>query len=315
MADDPYKVLGVARDASADEIRKAYRKLAKENHPDLHPGDAAAEARFKAAAAAHDLLGDPEKRALFDSGKIDAGGQERPEQQYYRNYADGGAGHPYHSTEGFADFADAGDVFSDLFGHARAGSGGGPRGGRGGGTIRMRGGDARYGFTVDFLEGVNGAKQRINLPDGSTLNLTIPAGVRDGQVLRLKGKGMPGMGGGPPGDALVEVNIRPHKLFRREGDDIHIDLPVTLSEAASGAKIDVPTTSGSVAMTIPKGSNSGSRLRLKGKGVATGKAGTRGDQYVTLKVVLPPEPDEDLAAFLAQWEKEHPYSPRSGLGG
>jgi DnaJ-class molecular chaperone len=142
MADDPYKVLGVAREASEDDIRKAYRKLAKAYHPDLHPGDSAAEERFKAVSAAYDLLGDADKRARFDRGEIDASGQERPEQQYYRHYADAGAGHPYHSTEGFADFADVGDVFADLFGHAR--QAGGP-GGRGG-TVRMRGGDARYGF-------------------------------------------------------------------------------------------------------------------------------------------------------------------------
>jgi len=310
MADDPYKVLGVAREAAADDIRKAYRKLAKENHPDLHPGDSAAEERFKAVAAAYDLLGDPDKRARFDRGEIDAGGQEKPEQQYYRHYADAGDGHPYHSTEGFADFADAGDVFSDLFGHAR-----GPQGrGRQGQTFRMRGGDARYSFAVDFIDAVNGAKQRINLPDGAALDLTIPAGVRDGQVLRLKGKGMAGIGGGPPGDALVEVHVRPHKLYRRDGDDIHIELPITLAEAARGAKIDVPTTSGAVAMTVPKGANSGTRLRLKGKGVAAGKS-KRGDQYVTLTVVMPDEPDDELAEFLERWEQENPYDPRAGMGG
>ena len=310
MVDDPYKVLGVAREASEDDIRKAYRKLAKEYHPDLHPGDVAAEERFKAVTAANDLLGDPDKRARFDRGEIDASGQERPQQQYYRHYADAGAGHPYHSTEGFADFADMGDVFSDLFGHARGPRGAGPQGG----TIRMRGGDTRYSFAVDFLDAVNGAKQRINLPDGSTLDLTIPAGVRDGQVLRLKGKGMPGIGGGPPGDALVEIQVRSHKLFRREGDDIHIELPITLAEAARGAKIDVPTTSGTVTMTVPAAANSGTRLRLKGKGVATGKA-KGGDQYVTLKVVLPDKPDDELVEFLERWERENPYSPRAGMEG
>lgn len=311
MADDPYKVLGVAREASADDIRKAYRKLAKEYHPDLHPGDAAAEARFKAVSAAYDLLGDDDKRARFDRGEIDASGQEKPEQQYYRHYADAGAGHPYHSTEGFADFADAGDVFADLFGHAR----GAQRGGRQGAAFRMRGGDARYSFTVDFLDAVNGAKQRINLPDGAALDLTIPAGVRDGQVLRLKGKGLAGVGGGPPGDALVEVHVRPHKLFRREGDDIQIELPITLGEAVQGAKIDVPTTNGTVSMTVPKGSNSGTRLRLKGKGVTAGKGKKHGDQYVTLKVILPDKPDEELVAFVERWENEHPYNPRAGMEG
>ncbi len=311
MADDPYKVLGVARDASDDEIRKAYRKLAKAYHPDLHPGDSAAEERFKAVAAAFDLLGDADKRARFDRGEIDASGQERAQQQYYRHYADAGAEHPYHTTEGFADFADIGDVFADLFGHARQAS---AAGGRSGG-VRMRGGDVRYSFEVDFLDAVNGAKRRISLPDGGALDLTIPAGVRDGQVLRLKGKGMPGIGGGPPGDALVEVHVRPHKLFRREGDDIHIELPITPAEAVRGARIEVPTTSGAVTMSVPKGANSGTRLRLKGKGVAAGKAGKRGDQYVTLKVVLPEKPDDELAALLERWESEHPFNPRAGLGG
>ncbi len=310
MADDPYKVLGVARGAAADDIRKAYHALAKEYHPDLHPGDGAAEERFKAVSAAFDLLGDPDKRARFDRGEIDAGGQERPEQHYYRHYADAGAEHPYHSTEGFSDFADYGDVFADLFGHARGAPGDQRRG-----TLRMRGGDARYSFAVDFLDAVNGAKQRINLPDGATLDLTLPAGVRDGQVLRLKGKGMPGIGGGPMGDALVEVHVRPHKLFRREGDDIHIELPITPAEAVRGAKIEVPTTGGTVTMAVPKGANSGTRLRLKGKGVAAGEADKRGDQYVTLKIVLPDQPDEELAAFLERWETENPYNPRAGMGG
>ncbi len=311
MADDPYKVLGVARNASDDEIRKAYRKLAKAYHPDLHPGDSAAEERFKAVAVAFDLLGDADKRARFDRGEIDASGQERAQQQYYRHYADAGAEHPYHTTEGFADFADIGDVFADLFGHARQAS---AAGGRSGG-VRMRGGDVRYSFEVDFLDAVNGAKRRISLPDGGALDLTIPAGVRDGQVLRLKGKGMPGIGGGPPGDALVEVHVRPHKLFRREGDDIHIELPITPAEAVRGARIEVPTTGGAVTMSVPKGANSGTRLRLKGKGVAAGKAGKRGDQYVTLKVVLPEKPDDELAALLERWESEHPFNPRAGLGG
>ena len=260
-------------------------------------------------------MGDPDKRARFDRGDIDASGQEKPEQQYYRHYADAGAGHPYHSTEGFADFADAGDVFADLFGHARGAGRAGAGSGRQRGAFRMRGGDARYSFAVDFLEAANGAKQRINLPDGSALDLTIPAGVRDGQVLRLKGKGMAGIGGGPSGDALVEVQVRPHKLFRREGDDIHIDLPISPAEAVLGAKIEVPTTGGPVAMTVPKGANTGTRLRLKGRGVARGKSGKRGDQYVTLKIVLPDIPDAELAALLERWEQEHPYNPRAGMEG
>lgn len=311
MANDPYQVLGVAKTASADEIRKAYRKLAKENHPDLNPGDRDAEERFKEAQAAYDIVGNAEKRARFDKGEIDADGQERPEQQFYRHYADAGADHPYHSSEGYADFADMGDVFADLFGHARGGAAGGARGGSH--TIRMRGSDVRYTFDVPFMEAAKGAKRRITMPDGRDLDLTIPAGLRDGQVLRLKGKGMPGIGGGPNGDALITVHVGTHKTFRRDGNDIHIELPVALHEAVLGDKVRVPTIDGPVTMTIPKASNTGDRLRLKGKGFAKGKSGERGDQHVTLRVVLPENPDKELNEFLAAWSKDHGYDPRTGM--
>ncbi|MEP4378923.1 MAG: J domain-containing protein [Alphaproteobacteria bacterium] len=300
MAKDPYQALGVDRTASADEIRKAYRKLAKENHPDLKPGDSAAEARFLEAQAAYDIVGDKEKRAQFDSGEIDAEGHERAEQPSYRHYAEAGADHPYHSADGYADM---GDMFSDLFGHAQSG----------GRTVRMRGGDVRYVYDVSFLDAVRGTKARITMPDGKSLDLTIPAGLRDAQVLRLKGKGAPGLGGGPTGDALVTVHVRPHSLFRRQGNDIHIELPVALHEAVLGARVRVPTIDGPVTMNIPKGSNTGARLRLKGKGVPSGKSGTRGDQHVTLRVVLPDTPDAELEAFLEDWSQRHNYDPRSGL--
>jgi DnaJ-class molecular chaperone len=297
VARDPYTVLGVSRDASADEIRKAYRKLAKENHPDLKPGDPAAEKRFLEVQAANDIVGNKDKRARFDRGEIDAEGQERAEQPSYRHYADAGADHPYHSADGFADM---GDVFSDLFGHGQSG----------GQTIRIRGGDVRYTFDVDFLDAARGTKTRITMPDGKGLDLSIPAGLRDGQVLRLKGKGAPGMGGGPSGDALVTVHVRPHDLFRRQGNDIHIDLPIALHEAVLGAKVRVPTIDGPVSMNIAKGSNTGARLRLKGKGVPGAKAGGRGDQHVTLKVLLPDDPDPELVKFLEEWSEQHGYDPR-----
>ncbi|MBT5944378.1 MAG: DnaJ domain-containing protein [Rhodospirillaceae bacterium] len=300
MAKDPYEVLGVARDASADEIRKAYRKLAKENHPDLKPGDPDAQARFLEAQAANDIIGKKEKRARFDRGEIDAEGHERAEQPSYRHYAEAGTDHPYHSADGYADM---GDAFSDLFRHAQAG----------GRTVRMRGGDVRYMFDVDFLDAAQGTKSRITMPDGKTLDLAIPAGLRDGQVLRLKGKGAPGLGGGPAGDALVTVHVRPHSLFHRHGNDIHFELPVALYEAVLGAKVRVPTIDGPVTMNIPKGSNTGGRLRLKGKGVPGGKSGGRGDQHVTLRVVLPDESDAELETFLEDWSKRHNYDPRSGM--
>jgi DnaJ-class molecular chaperone len=308
VSDDPYQILGVAKDASSDAIRKAYRKLAKELHPDINPGDKAAEERFKAIQAANDLLKDPEKRARFDRGEIDASGQERAQHNYrYRDFADAGAGHPYGSDAGYADMGDMGGIFADLFG----GRGGGGRGR--GGSVHMRGRDVRYQFTVNFLDAINGTKSRLTMPDGSALDLTIPPGLRDGQTLRLKGKGEPGLGGGPAGDALVEVHVNPHKLFRRDGDDLEIDLPVTLGEAVLGGRIKVPTPDGPVTMTVPKGANSGQRMRLKGKGVPKGKGGARGDLYVTLQITLPDRIDDTLRDAIERWSKDHDYDPRKNL--
>ena len=193
MADDPYSVLGVAKTASAADITKAYRKLAKKLHPDLNPGDKAAEEKFKQITAAYDIIGDEEKRGRYDRGEIDAGGQERPQQRYYREYAGGEEGARYRSTAGYEDIGAFSDLFGDLFGER-----GGMRGGAGGRRFSMRGQDAQYRLDVDFLDAVNGTKTRITLPDGGTLDVTIPPGVTDGQVLRLKGKGNPGMGEGGP---------------------------------------------------------------------------------------------------------------------
>ncbi|HEX9489514.1 MAG TPA: DnaJ C-terminal domain-containing protein, partial [Stellaceae bacterium] len=262
-ARNPYEVLGVKKDASEDQIRSAYRKLAKRYHPDLNPGNKEAEARFKEISGANDILSDKDKRARFDRGEIDASGAERPERAYsrYRGFAEGAPGekYEYHSAEGMAP-----EHLDDLF----AFFGQGARGGRGGGTMRMRGGDQHYTLTVDFLAAVNGARQRLNLAPDRSLDVTIPPGVRDGQVLRLQGQGSPGINGGPPGDALIEIHVAPHPFFRREGDDIHLDLPVTLGEAVLGGKVMVPTPSGPVSMTIPANSNTGRVLRLKGRGVA-----------------------------------------------
>ncbi|MGE0256745.1 MAG: DnaJ C-terminal domain-containing protein [Alphaproteobacteria bacterium] len=307
--DDLYGVLGVKRDASADDIRKAWRKLAKTLHPDLNPGDKGAEDRFKRAQGAFDILGDPDKRGRYDRGEIDASGAERPERQFYRRYADAGAGQEYRSHAGFADFGDMGDVFADLFRHAGA-QGGGPRGAHG----PFPGRDLHYQLEVEFLDAANGAKRRITMPDGRSLDLSIPAGMRDGQTLRLAGQGMPGFDGGKAGDALVEVHVRPHPLFRRDGDDIHVELPVTLGEAVLGGKVRVPTIGGDVTLTVPSGAGSGTRLRLGGRGVAR-PGGGRGDQVVTLKVVLPERPDEELKQFLAGWQARHPYDPRAGMTG
>jgi DnaJ-class molecular chaperone len=262
LSADPYKVLGVTKDASQEDIQKAYRALAKKLHPDLNPGNKKAEEQFKEVSAAYDLVGDAEKRARFDRGEIDASGAERPPRGFYRDHA-GGAGDHYASADGFADFAGADDIFADLFG----------RGGRT--NLRMRRQNAHYRLELDFLDAVNGAKRQVTMPDGSVLDVSIPAGTRDGQILRLRGKGMPGLNGGPPGDALVEIAVRPHRIFTRKGDDIHVELPISLREAVLGGKINVPTPEGAVAMTIPRWSNTGSVLRLKGKGVPR-SGGNRG---------------------------------------
>lgn len=300
MANNPYDVLGVKPDATPDQIRTAYRKLAKELHPDLNPGDRAAEEKFKSVAAAYDLLGDAEKRARFDRGEIDAAGAERPRQQYYRDFHDAGAqAHSYSSAAGSADFE---DILSEIFAAQR-----GARG-----PTRLRGQDVLYQLPVSFLEAVNGATKRVTLADGSTLDVRIPEGTQDGRVLRLRGKGGAGVGEGPPGDALVSINVEAHPFFTRKNDDIEIDLPITLREAVLGTSVSVPTPSGPVRMTVPKNANSGTRLRLRGKGAARAD-GTHGDEYVTLKIVLPERPDPELEKFAAGWSAGQDWNPRRHL--
>jgi DnaJ-class molecular chaperone len=301
----PYEVLGVKQDATADEIQRAYRKLAKQNHPDLNPGDEGAESRFKEIASAYDLLSDADKRARFDRGEIDATGAERPEQRSYRSYGDGAAGAHYH-PEDAAHAEDLEDLFANFFAQ---------RGGRAGGRANFtaRGANRNYSLTIDFLEAVNGAKKRITLPDGASLDVTIPAGLQDGQTLRLRGKGGTGLGDGPPGDALVEIHVLPHPFFRRQGRDIHLDLPVTVAEAVLGAKVAVPTVAGPVTMTVPPHSDTGTVLRLRGRGVPAHGKQPAGDQYATLKAVIGPNQDAALESFLKDWAPGHPYDPRKSM--
>jgi DnaJ-class molecular chaperone len=299
MAEDPYKVLGVARDASDDVIRRAYRKLAKELHPDLNPGNRpAAEEKFKKVSAAYDIIGDPEKRRQFDRGEIDAGGE--PRRGFQRTYAGGG---PFGGARGAQpdDGFGFGDIFSDLFGRGRSSDAGGP--------FTARGRDVRYTLEIDFQEAALGARKRVTMPDGGVLDLTVPEGVADGQVLRLKGKGSPGFRGSEPGDALVEIKVRPHAQFKRAGDDITLEMPITIDEAVLGAKIEVPTVSGRVQLTIPKGTSSGRVFRLKGKGVRNSTSGHTGDQLVSVRIVLPETIDEKLAYFLSEWRQSHRYNP------
>jgi DnaJ-class molecular chaperone len=305
----PYEVLGVKPDASADEIRKAYRKLAKEFHPDLNPGKPAAEARFKDVSAAYDILSDPDKKGRYDRGEIDETGAERPRYSY-RPHAEGAQGWKY-QPQGEMDIDDLNDLF------AMFGRGGARRGGRGTEGMSMPGADRHYTLTIDFVEAATGGKERLSLAQDEWLDVTIPAGIEDGQVLRLKGKGGPGFGGGPAGDALIEIHVATHPMFRRDGDDITVELAVSLSEAVLGGRIQVPTVTGPVTMTIPKGSDTGTRLRLRGKGIQRRRGGKDafGDQYVTLKVVIGASDDAELAAFLKDWAEKHPTDPRSAAAG
>jgi DnaJ-class molecular chaperone len=301
VSEDPYAVLGVKPEATQDEIRKAYRQLAKKLHPDLNPGDKKAEEKFKQVSVAYDLLGDAEKRARFDKGEIDAAGNERQRERYYRDFHGAGAqGHAYSDRGGYADFMESEDILRDIFGR------------RGEAQFRMRGQDALYRLPVEFLEAVNGATRRITLPDGGTLDVVIPAGTKDKQVLRLRGKGGPGIGGGPAGDALVEIEVEPHKFFTRKGDDIHLELPVSLPEAVLGARLDVPTPTGPVRMTVPKGANTGTVLRLRGKGAPRGDK-SHGDEYVTLKIVLPEQVDPEIEEFVQRWQAGKEQNPRRHL--
>lgn len=305
MARNPYEVLGVAASASDDDIQKAFRRLAKKSHPDLHPGDKKAEDRFKEINAAYDILGDATKRARFDRGEIDAGGAE-VRQNPFAHGARHGAG--FGGGQGFSfDNLDLGDLFGGMFRGGQRGPSGGPFAGA---SMGGRGEDQRFALDVAFEEAVTGATKRLTLPNGKALDVTIPPGINDGQTIRLKGQGAPGHGG-PAGDALIEVKVRAHAGYRREGRDIYAEVPVSLSEAVLGGKIEVSTVHGPVAVTVPKGANSGTRLRLKGKGVPATKREPAGDYYVELKVVLPKNADSDLEEFVRGWAARNPYNPRT----
>jgi DnaJ-class molecular chaperone len=277
LARDPYQELGVSRTATADEIRKAFRKLAKQHHPDANPGDKKAEDKFKLVSAAFDIVGDAEKRKKFDLGQIDADGRE--------------------TSRGFGGQPGPGPFNAGPFG------GGQP----GGGGFSAKGSDIKARLDIDLEDAIKGGKKRVAFSDGRTIDVTIPTGAQEGQTLRLKGQGSPGRGG--QGDALIELSIKPHPIYRREGEALVMDLPISIPDAVLGGKIEAPTPDGNVMLNVPKGSNSGQTLRLKGRGMPDAK-GKRGDLLAKLVVTLPETVEEDLEKFAQAWRDQKPYTPK-----
>jgi DnaJ-class molecular chaperone len=315
---DLYAELGVARGASEADIKKAYRKLAKELHPDRNKDNPKATERFSQVTRAYDILTDKDKRAQYDRGEIDEEGNPRMPFGYGGGGAGPGAGGFRGPNGENFDFGNdqegISDLFEGIFGGLRGRAGGG---GGGGGPFSgfrrsrppQKGADVAYRLDVTFEDAATLAGQRVTLSSGKTLDIKLPAGVEDGARIRLAGQGQAGPGGN--GDALVTISIRAHRFYRREGDNIRLDLPVALDEAVLGAKVRVPTVDGPVMLSVPKGSSSGKVLRLKGKGF-TGKNGQRGDQLVTLQVEVPDDPE--LAAFLEGWGGKGKTNPREDLG-
>ncbi|ASY45695.1 MAG: J domain-containing protein [Sphingobium sp.] len=299
---DPYSTLGVARGATDAEIKSAYRKLAKELHPDKNRDNPKAAEKFSAATNAYDLLSDKDKRARFDRGEIDADGNPTAPFGFGGGGGGGFRGQPGGFETGGADF---GDIFEGLFGGAgrRAGGGFGRQ------APQPRGANVAYRLAVQFADAAILAPQRITLQDGKTIDLKLPAGVESGTQMRLSGKGQQGPGGA--GDAIVTIEVRPHPFFTRDGDNVRLDLPVTLDEAVKGGKVKVPTVDGPVMLGVPAGTTSGKTLRLRGKGF-TGKDGTRGDQLVTLMVDVPAD-DPAIQALVEKWQDRRAVRAHLGV--
>lgn len=304
---DPYHLLGVPKSASEAEIKSAYRKLAKKFHPDMNPGRKDIEQKFKEITAAYDLLSDPAKRVRFDRGEIDDQGNERG---FHRGGAPfGGTGGSRRGGRtsgpfGFGGGVNVDDLFAEFFSGANKQRSGVY-------DEAPKGRDKAYNITVPFLDACLGAKKRVTLDTHKTIDVNIPAGTEDGHKLRLRGLGERSAGGA--GDALVEIKIAPHPFFKREGHDIHLDVPVSVPEAVLGGEIKVPTLTGFVSLKIRKGSNTDSVMRLKGRGVPTPK-GEAGDMFIKLKVILPEPLTDDFATVIDKWAKKHAYDPRKKLG-
>jgi DnaJ-class molecular chaperone len=311
---DPYTTLGVKTSATDDEIKQAYRALAKKYHPDLNPGKKDVEHKFKEVNAAYDILGDAEKRAKYDRGELDADGNARASGYNYRSAGNTGRT----GSANFDDFVSE-DIFSDLFGGGRArgtrfhgnwGMGEDPFAGA---REKAKGADIQEVLRVTFAEAALGARKRMTLATGKTIEVAVPAGSETGSKLRLKGQGYAGIAEGRGGDAIIEIQVEPHPYFNRKGQDVHVELPITLYEAVLGANVPVPTLDGTVEVKIAKGSNSGANLRLRGKGIADPQ-GLRGDQYIRLKIMLPDAADEQLEKLVEKWAKNVTYDPRKKAG-
>lgn len=332
---DPYSVLGVPRSATEDDVKQAFRSLAKRFHPDTAEGASDKGRRFKDLSIAYEILSDPAKRRSYDRGEIDAHGnprgnytprpeREEPERDAHaetttKNGKNGAHVNGEGSSSAFRSAFERAfgggstnekksrveDLFSEFFGERSSGR---KRPSPGKGL------DSHYDLSVTFEEAALGGTRRVKLPGGKRFDVKVPIGVREGQNIRLRGLGEPGIPGGQAGDAMITISIEPHPYYRREGRDIHLDLPITLNEALHGAKVKVPTLNGSVTMVIPPGSNAGQLFRLKGKGIPAHSIRAAGDQFVTLQVVLPDQADQNLSEIVKRWEAAHPYDPRKKFG-
>jgi DnaJ-class molecular chaperone len=327
---DPYEILGVTRSASAADIKSAFRRLAKKLHPDANKHDPKAASRFAEINAAYEIIGDKDKRKAFDGGEIDAEGKPRFQgfEGFGRQPGGGGFGHeggfetftwgsegahPAGGRAGARGFGGFEDILKDVFG-AR----GGASRPRAGGNVHFEaedfgaaaGHDIAAALAITLTEAARGVKKRVHLPTGKEVEVKIPAGLDEGQQIRLKGQGLPGPGG-RTGDLLITVSVTPHPLFQRDGADLRLDLPVTLYEAVLGAKVRVPTLDGTVELAIPAGTNSGRTFRLKGKGFP-GKE-RKGDLLASVRIVLPEGHDHDLDELMRKWRDAKPYDPRRDM--